>query len=58
MMNEEEVDDLAGLDCSMTQMGATKEVGVLAHSTPQDGSGEDPATSSTPVQVEQMHLGF
>jgi hypothetical protein len=54
MMNEEEVDDLAGLESSMTQMYGAEEAGVEGHSTPQAGSSEDPATASAPAQVEGM----
>jgi hypothetical protein len=49
MMNEE-VDDLTGLESSMTRMGGAEEAGVEGHSTPQAGSGEDPAAASTPAQ--------
>jgi hypothetical protein len=52
MMNEE-VDDLAGLESSMTRMGGMEEVGVEGHSAPKAGSGEDPA-ASTSAQVEEM----
>jgi hypothetical protein len=55
MMNEEEVDDLTGLESSMTRMVGAEEAGVEGHSTPQDGSGEDPAVASAPVWVEEMH---
>jgi hypothetical protein len=34
MMNEEQVDDLAGLESSMTQMGGVEEAGVEGHSAP------------------------
>jgi hypothetical protein len=54
MMNEEEVDDLAGLESSMTRMGGAEEARVEGHSAPQDGSSEDPAAVSAPVQVEAM----
>jgi hypothetical protein len=53
-MNEEEVDDLAGLESSMTRMGGAEEVGVVRHSAPQAGSDEDPAAASAPAQVEEM----
>ena len=50
MMNEEEVEALAGLESSMTRTGGAKEVGVEGHSAPQAGSGEDPAAACTPAQ--------
>jgi hypothetical protein len=50
MMNEEEVEDLAGLESSMTRAGGAYEGGVEGHSTPQAGSGEDPTVASTPAQ--------
>ena len=53
MMNEE-VDDLAGLESSMTRKGGAEEAGVEGHLAPQDGSGEDPAAASAPAQVEEM----
>jgi hypothetical protein len=49
MMNGEEVDDLAGLESSMNQMGGAKEVGVEGHSSPQAGYDEDPAAASAPA---------
>jgi hypothetical protein len=49
MMNEEEVDDLVGLESSMTRMDGAKEAGGEGLSAPQDSSGEDPATASAPV---------
>jgi hypothetical protein len=54
MMNEEEVYDLVGLESSMTRMGGVEEAGFEGHSTPQDGSGEDPATASAPAHVEEV----
>jgi hypothetical protein len=54
MMNEEEVDDLTDLESSMTRMDDVEEVGGEGLSAPQDGSGEDPAAASAPVQVEEM----
>jgi hypothetical protein len=54
MMNEE-VDDLVGLESSMTRMGGTVEAGVEGLSVPPGGSGEDPASASAPAQVEEMH---
>jgi hypothetical protein len=55
MMNEEEVDDLASLESSMTQMDGTVEARVEGLSAPPGGSSEDPATASAPAQVEEMH---
>jgi hypothetical protein len=55
MLNEEEVDDLAGLGSSMTWMDVTVEAGVEGHSAPPGGSGEDPAAASALAQVEEMH---
>jgi hypothetical protein len=54
MMNEEEVDDLAGLESSMTRMDGTVEAGVQGLSAPPSGSGEDPTVASAPTQVEEM----
>jgi hypothetical protein len=54
MMNEE-VDDLVGLESSMTRMGDTVEARVEGLSAPPGGSGEDPASASAPLQVEEMH---
>jgi hypothetical protein len=53
-MNEEEVEDLAGLESSMTRTGGAEEAGVEGHSAPQAGSGEDPTAASAPAQVEGM----
>jgi hypothetical protein len=54
-MNEEEVDDLTGLESLMTRMDGTVEAGVEGLSTPLGGSGEDPAATSAPASVEEMH---
>jgi hypothetical protein len=43
MMNEEEVDDLAGLESSATRMGGPAEAGAEGLSAPPGGSSEDPA---------------
>jgi hypothetical protein len=54
MMNEE-VDDLAGLESSMTRKGGAEEAGVEEHSAPQASSGDVPVAASAPAQVEGMH---
>ena len=54
MMNEEEVDDLTGLETSMTRLGGAEEAGVEGHSAPHDGSSEDPTAASAPTRVEEM----
>jgi hypothetical protein len=53
MMNEE-VDDLTGLESSMTRMDGAEEARGEGLSAPQDGSGEDHAAVSAPAQVEEM----
>jgi hypothetical protein len=55
MMNEEEVDDLAGLESLVTWMGGIVEAGVEGLLTPPGGSGEDPEVAVAPAQVEVMH---
>jgi hypothetical protein len=54
MMNEEEVEDFANLDSSITQTDVA-EAGDEGHSAPQAGPGEDPAVASAPAQVEGTH---
>lgn len=54
MMNEEEVDDLVGLESSMTWMDGAEEARGEGLSAPQGGSGEDPAAASAPAQIEEM----
>jgi hypothetical protein len=50
MMNQEEVDDLAGLE----SLDGAEEAGGEGLSAPQGGSGEDPTAASAPVQIEEM----
>jgi hypothetical protein len=55
MMNEEEVDDLVGLESSMTRMDGTVEAGVEGLSAPLGGFDKDPATASALAHIEEMH---
>jgi hypothetical protein len=54
-MNEEEVDDLTGLESSVTRVGALAEAGAKGHTTPPRGVAEDPTAAASSAQVEGMH---
>jgi hypothetical protein len=53
-MNEEEVDDLVGLESLVTRAGASAEAGVEGYTTPPGGAAEDPAAAAASAQVEGM----
>jgi hypothetical protein len=53
-MNEEEVDDLTGLESSVTRVGALAEARAKGHTTPPEGAAEDPAAVATSALVEGM----
>jgi hypothetical protein len=53
-MNEEEVDDLAGLESLVTWVGALAEAGAEGHTSPLGGAAEDPTTTAALMQVEGM----
>jgi hypothetical protein len=53
-MNEEEVDDLADLESSVTRASALAEAGAEGHITPLGGATEDPAAAPASAQVEGM----
>jgi hypothetical protein len=57
-MNEEEVDDLTDLECSVTRVSALAEAGAEGHTTPPGGAAEDPAAAAASAQVEGMQLGM
>lgn len=53
-MNEEDVEDLAGLDSSETQRDAWAEAGAEEQAVLQGGVAENPATGDTVAQVERV----
>jgi hypothetical protein len=54
VMNEEDVEDLAGLESSVTQRDASTEAGAEEQTTLPGGVAEGPATAETSTLVERM----
>ena len=53
-MNEEEVDDLTGLERSVIRVDALAEVGAEGHTAPPGGAANDLAATAASAQVEGM----
>jgi hypothetical protein len=53
-VNEEDVEDLAGLESSMTRKDAAVEAGVEKQTLVQGGGAEGPTTVDTSAQVARV----
>jgi hypothetical protein len=53
-MNEEDVDDLAGLESLVTRTGGSAEAGAEGQTTLPRGTIEGPAVAAASAQVEGM----
>jgi hypothetical protein len=54
VMNKEDVEDLAGLESSVTRRDASVEARAKEQTTLPGGAAEGPVTTETSAQVERM----